>query len=1348
MSDTSRRSRTSLVALLLGAAAWVVSCENPLSPELCGTIPDQTIAVGGTIDVAPCFRDPNGEALVLEAFSSDTGVATVQIRGSTVTVTAVYPGTAVVTVVATDPGGLEARQSFQVVVPDRPPNTVGTIDDRELMVGDSAVIDVRGHFAEPDGQPLRYSAEASAPGRLAVSVEGTVVTVVALAKGTALVTVTATDPGGLAAEQRFEVTVPNRPPLVTGAIPSRMLYKSEADTLRLTAWFSDPDGDPLTWAAQASAAGVVALDLAPGEGTLVITPLAEGETAVTVTATDPEGLAASQSFTVTVPNRPPAATDTIPSRTLYKSEADTLDLTAWFSDPDGDRLTWAAAASNGSVVALEVSASTGTLIVTPLSEGEAVVTVTATDPGGLTASQSFTVVVPNRGPVATDSIAAQTLYKRETMPLDLTRHFNDPDGDVLQVEVASSDSLVATASASGTTLTVRAGAKGEATLTVTVIDPGGLSARQSFTVTVLNRAPMTIAPIPEQTLPRGPARTLDMAAHFSDPDADTLSYSASSSNPWVVRVRTEASDLILTAWSVGTVEITVTATDPDSLTAQQTFAVTVSNRGPVAVGTFPDLRLGRGERLTLPVGRYFSDPDRDDLAYTAVTSDPGVATATARGNLVTLTGVSDGQTTLTLTATDPSGLAATQTSRILVLDLADTPRPVGDIPDQTIAAGRERTLIVSRYFQDPNGDPLTYGATTQDPGIARASVSGAGITLTAVSTGQTTLTVTATDPDNHSATLSPSVTVVAPGHGPVAAVPIPDQSVAVGRTRTLSVADHFQDPDGAVLTFAASSSDPTIVTAAASGSHVTLTGVAEGSAGVTVTATEPGGLSVRHTFSVTIQSRDSAPVAVGVLAGLSIEVGDIEVLHAPSYFRHPDDEDLSYGAGTTDASIATASTTGSSVTVRGVAAGTTTLTITATDPSGLSATQSGEVTVSAPPPGPEAVGTVPDDSLMAGDDIEIDMAGYFTHPGGLSFNYDAGTSNTAIATAGMRGAILTVEGQGRGTATISVIASDANGRTAVQQFLVHVWRIDAGFDIRLGFAPGTSAEVESAMRAAAATWEAILRDTEFADVAVNDILFCGFSGYLFRVELGYVDDLVIAVGETTGQSGGTLATAGQCVRRNAGGEPLLGIVLFDGADAGRVARRGNLVELAMHEIAHVLGLGQGPNWYSSLANPSSSGPGADTHFPGFQAVAAFNAAGGAGYTGGKVPVEGGGDDGHWRESVMGSENMTPRMTLGAVNPMSAITLQALADLGYRVNVGLAEAYAVSPAFAAAAAEDAPTIDLSDDLYRGPILEIDGEGHVVRVVPGEDGTRPRAPGAPAAAAARGDSIFRISIGSRP
>ncbi|MCZ0935831.1 MAG: Ig-like domain-containing protein [Gemmatimonadetes bacterium] len=944
MSETSPRSTTSLVALLLGAALWVVSCESPLAPELCGPLPDQTVAVGGTVDVTLCFRDPNGEALDFDAFSSDPDIATVQLRGSTLTITAVSPGTVVVTVVATDPTGLEARQTFQVIVPDRPPTAVGTIDDRELMVGDSAVIDVGGHFAEPDGQPLRYSAAASDPNRVAVSVDGTAVTVVALAKGTVVVTVTATDAGGLtatqsfevtvpnrppvavdsiaarevmvdhahtldvspffddpdgdpltyaaavsdeavvgasvadstltltglakgeavvtvtatddeglAAEQSFTVTVPNRPPAATDTIPSRMIYKSEADTLDLAAHFSDPDGDPLAWAAETSHTGVVALTLAAA-GTLAITPLASGETLVTVTATDPDGLSASQNFTVTVPNRPPAATDTIPSRTIYKSEADTVDLRDYFSDPDGDPLTWTAAVSNGDVVALEVSSSDGTLILTPLSQGEAVVTVTATDLDGLTASQSFTVTVPNRPPAATGPIPAQTLYKRQTAPLDLTRHFNDPDGDALQVEIASSDNLVATAAASGTTLTVRAGVTGEATLTVTVIDPGGLSARQSFAVTVLNRAPTATTPIPAQTLARGPSRRLDMGAHFSDPDEDALHYAASSSDPWVVRVRVDGSDLVLTAWSAGTATLTITATDPD----------------------------------------------------------------------------------------------------------------------------------------------------------------------------------------------------------------------------------------------------------------------------------------------------------------------------------------------------------------------------------GLSATQSAQVTVPAPPPEPET-----------------------------------------------------------------------------------------GFEIQLGFGSGVSADVRSAMRSAAATWEAILRDNDFPDAEVNETFSCRIDDTEFEVELGYVNDLVIAVGAATGEAGGVVAQASLCAIRVADETPALGVILFDNADAGRLAQAGNLVEVAMHEIAHVLGIGVGPKWHSLLANPSDALPDADTHFSGSRAVAAFNAAGGAGYTGGKVPVQNGGDDAHWRESVMGSENMTPALTVGEANPVSAITIRALADLGYRVNARLAQPYSVSPA-AAAVAEDAPAIDLRDDVYRGPISEIDGEGNIIRI----------------------------------
>ena len=56
-------------------------------------------------------------------------------------------------------------------------------------------------------------------------------------------------------------------------------------------------------------------------------------------------------FEVTVPNRTPVALDSIPAREIMVDHADTVDVSRFFSDPDGDPLIWAAAASDGELVA-------------------------------------------------------------------------------------------------------------------------------------------------------------------------------------------------------------------------------------------------------------------------------------------------------------------------------------------------------------------------------------------------------------------------------------------------------------------------------------------------------------------------------------------------------------------------------------------------------------------------------------------------------------------------------------------------------------------------------------------------------------------------------------------------------------------------------------------------------------------------------------------------------------------------------------------------------------------------------------------------------------------------------------
>ena len=89
-----------------------------------------TVADAVTVDVAPFFSDPDGDALTYQAASSDSAVVKVGISGASLTVTAAATGTATVTVTATDPDGLAAQQTFQVKVSTPPPPTGLSVDLR------------------------------------------------------------------------------------------------------------------------------------------------------------------------------------------------------------------------------------------------------------------------------------------------------------------------------------------------------------------------------------------------------------------------------------------------------------------------------------------------------------------------------------------------------------------------------------------------------------------------------------------------------------------------------------------------------------------------------------------------------------------------------------------------------------------------------------------------------------------------------------------------------------------------------------------------------------------------------------------------------------------------------------------------------------------------------------------------------------------------------------------------------------------------------------------------------------------------------------------------------------------
>ena len=97
----------------------------------------------------------------------------------------------------------------------------------------------------------------------------------------------------------------------------------------------------------------------------------------------------------------------------------------------------------------------------------------------------------NRTPVVAQALADITITLENGGPDrwvsgDLGTNFSDPDGDELSYSVGSSNESVADAviSESGPIVIVRAQGGGTATITITARDPGGLTATQSFRVTV------------------------------------------------------------------------------------------------------------------------------------------------------------------------------------------------------------------------------------------------------------------------------------------------------------------------------------------------------------------------------------------------------------------------------------------------------------------------------------------------------------------------------------------------------------------------------------------------------------------------------------------------------------------------------------------------------------------------------------------------------------------------------------------------------------------------------------------------------------------------------------------------
>jgi hypothetical protein len=273
----------------------------------------------------------------------------------------------------------------------------------------------------------------------------------------------------------------------------------------------------------------------------------------------------------------------------------------------------------------------------------------------------------------------------------------------------------------------------------------------------------------------------------------------------------------------------------------------------------------------------------------------------------------------------------------------------------------------------------------------------------------------------------------------------------------------------------------------------------------------------------------------------------------------------------------------------------------------------------------------------------------------------------------------------------------------------------AGYDITIRYLGEYTNAQLLAFAQAELRWESLITGDL---VDVNDNLPANSCGNNPATP-GPFDDLTIFVTiEPIDGPGSVLAQAGPCFIRDPGDLTVIGRMQFDEEDIDLLDAQGALRAVILHEMGHVLGFGTLWTTAGLLADPEDPmTPGLeDPHFTGAQALVAFNAAGGGAYAGAKVPVMNQGGAGtinsHWRDAVFDPELMTGVLSDG-FNPLSAVSVRSLEDLGYTVDVANADPFTLAPALRIAGQRRGR--HLVNDIIGDPIRRIDASGRVRGVI---------------------------------
>ena len=775
---------------------------------------NRDLLVGQTAQLSAQTLDAQGTVLTARPVAFSTSNATVATVSNAGLVTALAPGSAIITAASE---GKTASSS--ITVSSVPVASVAvTPSGSDLVVGQTTQL-----TAEPrdgSGQPLAGRAvswSSSAPNVASVSSTGLVT---AIAPGTATISASSEGKAGSA-------TINVSPKPVSSVIISPgQASVTVGQTLQLTGQVTDAQGNVLSGRPINYTSGTPAVATVSSSG--LVTAVAPGATTITATS---EGKSGTATITVTpIPVASVAVSPNAPNVTVGQTVQLSVTIQGANNQPlTGRAVTW----SSGAPSVASVSQAG---VVSGLAPGTAIIFANVE---GVVGSATVTVrQVPVGSVVVTPSTASVPVGGA----VQLSAAVKDAAGADLPgrlVGWTSSDESIAVVSSTGRVSGLKVGS-----VTITASSEGK-SGTATVTVTPAPVASVNVTP-PTATVIVGQTTTL--AAQTLDGSGNVLTgrtVTWASSNTAIATV-TQAG--VVTGVAPGTATITATSEGKSG-----SATVTVNAPAPAAVAsvtvaptTLP-LQVGQTGTLSATT-RDAANNVLTGRAIAWTSSNEAVATV-ANG---TVTAVAAGSATITATSEGKTGTAA-------VTVTAPPPAAVASVTvdPATVNLTTGKTQQVTATPRDAQGNALTGRTVTWASANTGVATVTAGL-ITAVAPGNTNVTATS---EGKIGTVA--VTVTAPAVGSVSITP---GAATVNVAATASLSATVRDVDNAVIQNAAvawSSDKPQTASVSQSG---VVTGLIPGTATISASFGGKTGTAV-----ITVQL---APVATLTVSPAKLNLRD------------------------------------------------------------------------------------------------------------------------------------------------------------------------------------------------------------------------------------------------------------------------------------------------------------------------------------------------------------------------------------------------------------------------------------------------------------------------------------------